>query len=327
MAPILEVRNLQTTFPSPAGPVRVLDGVDFQVEDGEILGIVGESGSGKTVTALSVTRLLPAVARISAGEVVYRGSNLLALSQRKMTHVRGEEISMIFQSPRASLNPLYRVEVTLAHVLRAHRGLRGVEARRVAIDLLADVGLPDPPRVLRQYPHQLSGGMCQRVMIAYALASNPSLLIADEPTTALDVTVQLQIIRLLSRLREEHGLTLILITHNLSVVAELCDRVIVMYLGRIVEQAPVTEIFDRPRHPYTLGLLSSRPTVHTDGVLATIPGSVPDLRERPAGCPFHPRCAYAKDLCSTEPPSLELAGAGHSVECHFWREVAMKAAV
>jgi oligopeptide/dipeptide ABC transporter ATP-binding protein len=273
------------------------------------------------MTALSVTGLLPPAAKILGGEVLFRGSNLLALSRRQMNRVRGEQISMIFQSPRGSLNPLYRVEVTLEQVLRTHRNLRGESARRVALDLLEDVGLPDPPRVMRQYPHQLSGGMCQRVMIAYALASNPNLLIADEPTTALDVTVQLQIIELLSRLRKEHGLTLILITHNLSVIAELCDRVTVMYLGKIVEEGPVLEIFDRPRHPYTVGLLASRPTVHVEGTLATIPGQVPDLRERPAGCPFHPRCSFAKDVCSEQPPVHEQIAVGHSVECHFWREV------
>jgi peptide/nickel transport system ATP-binding protein/oligopeptide transport system ATP-binding protein len=322
VAPILEVRGLKTAFPSPSGLVDVLDGVDFEVEDGEILGIVGESGSGKTMTALSVTGLLPRAARIRGGEILLRGANLLALDRKAMNRVRGEQISMIFQNPRASLNPLYRVETTLAQVLRAHRGLRGAAARSVALELLADVGLPDPPRVLRRYPHELSGGMCQRVMIALALASNPSLLIADEPTTALDVTVQLQIIQLLSRLRAEHGLTLILITHNLSVIAELCDRVVVMYLGRIVEEGPVLEIFDRPRHPYTVGLLASRPSAHMDGTLAVIPGAVPDLRERPSGCPFHPRCSYAKGICSEQEPARELTEAAHWVECHFWRKVA-----
>jgi len=322
MASILDVRGLRTAFSSPSGLVNVLDGVDFEVQDGEILGIVGESGSGKTLTALSITGLLPRTATIRGGEILYRGSNLLALDNRAMNRVRGEQISMIFQSPRASLNPLYRVETTLEQVLRTHRGLRGDAARRVAVDLLADVGLPDPPRVLRRYPHELSGGMCQRVMIAYALASNPSLLIADEPTTALDVTVQLQIIQLLSRLRAEHGLTLILITHNLSVIAELCDRVLVMYLGRIVEEGPVLEIFDRPRHPYTIGLLASRPSTHMEGTLAVIPGSVPDLRERPGGCPFHPRCSYAQEVCSADEPARELTGESHYVECHFWRKVA-----
>jgi len=322
VTPILQVRGLSTTFPSPDGPVPVLDGVDFEVADGEILGLVGESGSGKTVTALSVLQLLPPAARITGGEILFRGENLLELDRRQMNRVRGVDISMIFQNPRASLNPLYRVEKTLEQVLWTHRRLRGDEARKVSVELLVDVGLPDPRGVLRRYPHELSGGMCQRVMIAYALASNPRLLIADEPTTALDVTVQLQIIELLGRLRREHGLTLVLITHNLSVVAELCDRVGVMYLGRIVEHGPVLEIFDAPRHPYTVGLLGSRPTVHPDGELRAIPGQVPDLRHRPSGCVFHPRCPLMKPVCIEQAPLREAVGPGHEVECHFWRKVA-----
>jgi oligopeptide/dipeptide ABC transporter ATP-binding protein len=321
VAPILEIEGLTACFPSPAGGGRVLDGVEFAVEEGEVVGIVGESGSGKTMTALSVLQLLPPACHVEAGEILFRGSNLLALGGRRMNAVRGEEISMIFQSPRSSLNPLFRVERTLAQVLRTHRGLKGAEARRASIQLLSDVGLPDPERMLRRYPHELSGGMCQRVMIAFALASNPKLLIADEPTTALDVTVQLQVIELLARLQREHGLTLVLITHNLSVIAELCDRVMVMYLGRIVEQGPVTEIFDHPRHPYTIGLLGSRPTLGNDGRLTAIPGSVPDLRERPGGCPFHPRCPHAQEICAEQRPPREEASPKHWTECHFWREV------
>jgi oligopeptide/dipeptide ABC transporter ATP-binding protein len=258
---------------------------------------------------------------VDAGEILFRGNGLLALGGREMNAIRGEEISMIFQNPRSSLNPLFKVEKTLAQVLRTHRGLKGAEARRVSIELLTDVGLADPERILRRYPHELSGGMCQRVMIAFALASNPKLLIADEPTTALDVTVQLQVIELLARLRREHGLTLLLITHNLSVVAEMCDRVMVMYLGRIVEQGPVLEIFDRPRHPYTIGLLSSRPTLGGDDRLRAIPGQVPDLRERPGGCPFHTRCPYAQEICTHVRPPREEVVKGHWTECHFWREV------
>ena len=299
----------------------MLDGVEFAVEQGEILGIVGESGSGKTMTALSVLQLLPPTCHVEAGEILFRGAGLLALGGRAMNAIRGEEISMIFQNPRSSLNPLFRVEKTLAQVLRTHRGLKGAEARRVSLELLADVGLADPERMLRRYPHELSGGMCQRVMIAFALASNPKLLIADEPTTALDVTVQLQVIELLARLRREHELTLVLITHNLSVVAELCDRVMVMYLGRIVEQGPVGEIFDRPRHPYTIGLLASRPTLGGEGRLNAIPGSVPDMRERPGGCPFHTRCPHAQEICAQERPPREEVVPGHYTECHFWREV------
>ena len=258
MAPILEVQGLTASFPSNDGPAaRVLDGVDFSVEQGEILGIVGESGSGKTMTALSVLQLLPPACRVDAGQVLFRGNGLLTLGNRQMNQIRGQEISMIFQNPRSSLNPLYRVEKTLMQVLRTHRGLKGEPAKHRSLELLRDAGLSDPERIMRRYPHELSGGMAQRVMIAFALASEPKLLIADEPTTALDVTVQLQVIELLAKLRREHGLTLLLITHNLSVVAEVCDRVMVMYLGRIVEHGTVLEIFDHPRHPYTIGLLGS----------------------------------------------------------------------
>jgi oligopeptide/dipeptide ABC transporter ATP-binding protein len=322
MPPVLEVDGLVAEFHNPHGPnARVLDGVSFGVEEGEILGIVGESGSGKTITALSIMKLLPRSCRVQAGEILFRGNGLLALGDRQMNAIRGSELSMIFQNPRSSLNPLFRVEKTLAQVLRAHRGLKGAPARVASIELLNDVGLPDPERIMRRYPHELSGGMAQRVMIAFALASNPKVLIADEPTTALDVTVQLQVIELLARLREEHGLTLLLITHNLSVVAEICDRVMVMYLGRIVEHGPVLEIFDNPRHPYTIGLLGSRATVHVEGQLTAIPGQVPDLSERPSGCPFHTRCAYAQPICSEQAPPTETVTAGHSVECHRWKEV------
>lgn len=326
MAPILEVDGLTAEFTNPHGPgARVLDGVSFSVEEGEILGIVGESGSGKTMTALSIMQLLPRACRVQAGEILFRGNGLLGLGGRQMNALRGAELSMIFQNPRSSLNPLFRVEKPLAQVLRAHRGLKGAPARKASIELLTDVGLPDPERVLRRYPHELSGGMAQRVMIALALASNPKVLIADEPTTALDVTVQLQVIELLARLREEHGLTLLMITHNLSVIAEICDRVMVMYLGRIVEHGPVLEIFDHPRHPYTIGLLGSRPTVHVDGALTAIPGQVPDLRERPTGCAFHTRCPQAQEICALQVPAAEAVAAGHSVECHRWREVAAAA--
>jgi oligopeptide/dipeptide ABC transporter ATP-binding protein len=320
--PILEVQGLTASFSSHDGPAAcVLGGVDFSMQEGEILGIVGESGSGKTITALSVLQLLPPTCRIDAGEILFRGDGLLALGNREMNQIRGQEISMIFQNPRSSLNPLYRVEKTLSQVLRTHRGLKGAAARQRSIELLRDVGLSDPERILRRYPHELSGGMAQRVMIAFALASEPKLLIADEPTTALDVTVQLQVIELLARLRREHGLTLLLITHNLSVIAEVCDRVMVMYLGRIVEHGPVLEIFDNPRHPYTVGLLGSRPTVDTDGELAAIPGSVPDLRERPTGCSFHPRCPHATEVCQTTAPPRAEVGPDHWSECHHWQEV------
>ena len=324
MAPILDVRGLMTAFPSASGLVNVLDGVDFEVQDGEILGIVGESGSGKTMTALSITGLLPRTASVRGGEILYRGSNLLALDDRAMNRIRGEQISMIFQNPRASLNPLYRVETTLDQVLRTHRGLRGAAARRVAVDLLVDVGLPDPERVLRRYPHELSGGMCQRVMIALALASEPSLLIADEPTTALDVTVQLQIIQLLSApaggaradADPDHA-------------QPQRRRRALRPSGRDVPRpdrrgGPGARDL-RPRRGTRTRSGCSRPAraVHLDGTLAVIPGSVPDLRDRPPGCPFHPRCSYAQErLLEGRARPRARAAPAHFVECHFWREVA-----
>jgi oligopeptide/dipeptide ABC transporter ATP-binding protein len=243
-----------------------------------------------------------------------------------MRSVRGEEISMIFQNPRSSLNPVFRVGKTLREVLRVHEGLRGDAAERRAIALLTDVGLSAPESVLRRFPHQLSGGMAQRVMIALALASSPRLLIADEPTTALDVTIQQQIIALLARLRAEHNLAQVLITHNMGVVAELCDRVAVMYAGTVVEEGPVLPIFDEPRHPYTRALLAAR--ARTDDVIGevqsipSIPGQAPDPRNRPAGCPFHPRCAFARDICKEVVPVVEPAGDRHHVACHRWREFA-----
>jgi oligopeptide/dipeptide ABC transporter ATP-binding protein len=228
---------------------------------------------------------------------------------------------MIFQNPRGSLNPVFRVGDVLRAVLRTHRNLKGRAADDAAVELLARVGLPHPRSILRRYPHELSGGMCQRVMIALALACAPDLLIADEPTTALDVTIQLQIISLLAGLRDDLGLTQIMITHNLGVIAELCDRVVVMYAGKVVEEAEVQTIFAAPRHPYTVGLNASRPRTHEGEDLVSIPGNVPDLRNPPAGCPFHPRCSYARDVCREVEPPLETIAPGHRVACHFWQEV------
>jgi oligopeptide/dipeptide ABC transporter ATP-binding protein len=319
---LLEVQDLRVTFFTPAGPVNVLEGVNLAISPGEILGIVGESGSGKSVTALSIMRLLRRPGQITGGRVLYQNTDLLALPPDRMRTIRGEEISMIFQNPRSSLNPVFRVGKVLREVLRVHENLRGDAADRRAGALLADVGLPDPAAILARYPHQLSGGMAQRVMIALALASAPRLLIADEPTTALDVTIQYQIITLLSRLRAEHNLAQIVITHNLGVVAELCDRVAVMYAGTIVEEGPTVTIFDEPRHPYTRGLLAARARTETTGALASIPGQVPDLRNRPTGCPFYPRCAHAKEICVETVPTLEGAGDRHRVACHRWREIA-----
>ena len=306
----------------PHHTVLVLDGIDLRVNEGEILGLVGESGSGKSVTALAIAGLMRPPGVVAGGEVWFAGQNLLELDSRDMRAIRGDRISMIFQNPRASLNPVLTIGKVLREVLRVHGDLRGSRASVRAMELLSDVGLSDPAAILRRYPHQLSGGMAQRVMIALALASSPDLLLADEPTTALDVTIQYQIIRLLSGLRTDRNLTQIVISHNLGVIAELCDRVAVMYAGSIVEEATVEQIFDESRHPYTRGLLAARARTESTGELESIPGQVPDLRFRPSGCPFHPRCGFAKDVCRIALPSSESVAPGHSVACHRWRELA-----
>ena len=319
---LLRVEDLRVAFDAPSGRVDVLVGVGLTVADGEILGIVGESGSGKTVTALSVLQLLRRPGRVVGGRALFRGVDLLTLDARAMRAIRGDMISMIFQNPRSSLNPVFTVGKVLREVLRVHSGLGGSQAASRAMALLDDVGIPDPESILRRYPHQLSGGMAQRVMVALALASSPHLLLADEPTTALDVTIQHQIITLLARLRAERGLAQVIITHNLGVIAELCDRVAVMYAGMIVEEAPVEAIFDEPCHPYTQGLLAARARADRAADLASIPGQVPDLRRRPSGCPFHPRCTHARDVCAEVRPPLEEAGSRHRVACHRWKELA-----
>lgn len=318
---LLQVSGLKTYFATRGGWVRVLDDLDLTAPTGLVTGVVGESGCGKSVTMLSVMRLLKPPGRVMGGEVMFQGRDLAGLSERDMRRVRGKEISMIFQNPRGSLNPVFSVGHVLEHVLKTHRGLKGKAVTATSIEILDQVGLPNPRAVLRRYPHELSGGMCQRVMIALALACQPALLIADEPTTALDVTIQLQIIALLADFRSRIGLTLIVITHNLGVVAELCDRVIVMYAGRVVEEAGAVDIFTMPRHPYTVGLNKARPRGHIGQALVSIPGTVPDLRDPPTGCRFHPRCPYAREICSQVEPALESIGEGRRVACHFWQEV------
>jgi oligopeptide/dipeptide ABC transporter ATP-binding protein len=315
---LLEVSGLRTWFETPRGTVKVLDGLDLAVEPGSILGLVGESGSGKSVTALSILGLVRPPGRVVGGEVRFQGRNLRALSERELRRVRGKEISMIFQDPRGFLDPVARVGSILTQIIRTHEPLGRREAKERALELARAVGLASPERVLRAYPHELSGGMAQRAMIALALACSPKLLIADEPTTALDVTIQIQIVRLLADLRERFGLTIVLITHNLSLVAEVCDQIAVMYAGEIVELGPAEEIFERPRHPYTVGLLNARPTIAGgDGQLADIPGRVPDLLEPPPGCRFQPRCFLAQTICRQQAPELRPLGAGRSSRCHF----------
>jgi peptide/nickel transport system ATP-binding protein len=318
---LLEIEDLHTCFETRNGTVHVLRGLSLTVPSGQAVGIVGESGSGKTVTALSVLRLIRPPGRIVSGRILFQGTDLLTLSEAQMEQVRGRQIAMIFQQPRESLNPVLSIETQLRMVLRQHSGLDGQAALARARELLRQVELPDANRILRSYPHELSGGMCQRVMIALCLACRPRLLIADEATTALDVTVQLQILRLLRQLRAELGLTLIVITHNLGVVAELCQWVAVMYAGELVEFAPAGQLFRAPRHPYAARLLACRPAFDATADLPVIPGAVPDLLTRPSGCPFHPRCHRAQPRCQQEHPGLEERSPGHRVRCFFPEEV------
>ena len=317
---LLSVRDLATHFFTVDGVTRAVDGVSFDVRPGETLGIVGESGCGKSVTALSIMRLLPPrLARTIRGSVTFAGEELLALEEAAMRRVRGNRIAMIFQEPMTSLNPVLTIGDQIAEAVRIHRGASPEDARARAIEMLRLVRIPDAERRLADYPHQFSGGMRQRVMIATALACDPKLLIADEPTTALDVTIQAQILDLMLELKERTGAAVILITHNLGIVAETCARVVVMYAGRKIEEAPVLELFDRPAHPYTRGLMASIPRFRAatrKSRLAEIPGIVPSLREPIVGCAFAPRCGYAVARCRTEAPALRQVGAGHVVACH-----------
>src|SRR6266480_3188414 len=302
MSHLLEVNNLQTHFPTRAGLVRAVDGVSFYLDRGELLGLVGESGCGKSITALSIMRLIAPPGKIVGGEISFDGKNLLKLSDREMRAIRGDDIAMIFQDPMTSLNPVYTVGEQIAEALRLHRKLSRKAARAAAIEAMREVSIPDPARRIDDYPHQLSGGMRQRVMIAMALACDPKLLIADEPTTALDVTIQAQILELLDGLRRSRELAVLLITHDLGVVADVADRVAVMYTGRIVEESSVDELFARPRHPYTEGLLRSVPKLTAEHVakaerLQTIEGTVPKPTKLPDGCHFEPRCAYRMPRC------------------------------
>ena len=320
MSHLLEVKNLHTHFPTRAGLVRAVEGVSFYLDRGELLGLVGESGCGKSITALSVMRLIAAPGEIVAGEIKFDGKDVLALSEAAMRQIRGDDIAMIFQDPMTSLNPVYTVGEQIAEALRLHRDLSRKEARVAAVEAMREVSIPDPARRLNDYPHQLSGGMRQRVMIAMALACDPKLLIADEPTTALDVTIQAQILELLDNLRKTRELAVLLITHDLGVVAEVADRVAVMYTGRIVEEAPVAELFARPKHPYTEGLLRSVPKLTADDVtkkrrLETIEGVVPSPTDLPPGCHFAPRCPYRMPRCTSEEIPLYALDGGVEVRC------------
>jgi peptide/nickel transport system ATP-binding protein len=320
---ILEIRNLRTYFFTEEGVVKAVDGVDINLKQGETLGIVGESGSGKSVTSLSVMRLIDHPGRVVEGEIWFGGQNLLDLPESEMVHIRGNRISMIFQQPQSSLNPVFKIGDQIAEVLDIHRSLGKEEGRERAISLLRLVGIPEPERRAEQYPHEMSGGMAQRVMIAMALACLPELLIADEPTTALDVTIQAQILDLMRELREKMEVSIVLITHDLGVVAEMADRVNVMYAGRIQEEAPVRDLFATPLHPYTVGLLGSIPVLgEVKDELAVIPGSPAQPINLPPGCRFASRClarvANNLQICTEEEPDLFPAGEARTVRCWLY---------
>ena len=327
---LLEVENLQTHFRTPDGVIRAVDGISFAVEAGETVAIVGESGCGKSVTANSILRLVPQPPGRIAGAIRFEGRDLLKLSERAMREVRGNDISMVFQEPMTSLNPVLTIGRQIAEPLRLHQGLPRKQVEERVVEMLGLVGIAEPRRRAREYPHQLSGGMRQRVMIAMALACHPKLLIADEPTTALDVTIQAQILGLMADLKSRVGAAIILITHDLGVVAEIAKRVMVMYAGRKVEEAPVAELFRSPRHPYTQGLLNAVPKLGSSlgargTKLAEISGVVPSLKERIAGCVFASRCAFARELCRRVAPVLEEKAPGHFAACHFAAKVTVAA--
>lgn len=315
--PLLEIKNLSVEFGSPEQPLKAVEGLDLVVDAGEVVGIVGESGSGKSVSSLALMGLIDAPGRVRADRLSFDGRDLKAMSEKERRAMLGKDIAMIFQDPQTSLNPCFTVEYQLIETLAIHEGGSRRALRRRALELLRQVEIPDPERRLTAYPHQLSGGMSQRVMIAMAIACNPRLLIADEPTTALDVTVQAQVLALLLRLQRERNMALVLITHDLGVVAETAHRVVVMYAGQEMESAPVPEVFEHPRHPYTAALLSALPERNVGASrITTIPGVVPGLQDRPRGCLLSPRCAHADVRCRTERPGFVDLGRARLVRCH-----------
>ena len=312
----LEVSDLRVQIDGHHGAVRPIDGVSLEIAPGEAVGLVGESGSGKSMTLKSILGLLPAEAKVTSGKVVFNGTDLTQLSRARLNKVRGRRIAMIFQEPMSALNPVMRVGSQIAEGPRVHLGMSRAQSVQRAMDLMRRVGIPDPERRFRAFPHEFSGGMRQRVMIAMALSCDPELILCDEPTTALDVTIQDQILRLLAQLCQESGTSLMFVTHDLPVVAQVCHKVAVMYAGRIVERGTVSQVFSRPMHPYTLGLLRSAPDVDRPGQsLVPIPGSPPSLIAPPSGCRFHPRCKFAEEDCKVSEPPLRLLDAGRATAC------------
>ncbi|GEN89624.1 ABC transporter ATP-binding protein [Oceanobacillus sp. FSL W8-0428] len=319
---ILEIKNLQTSFFTKDLEVKAVDGVSFSIPKGKVLGVVGESGSGKSITSLSILRLIEEPGKVKGGEILFKGENLLDKSEAQMRKIRGNEISMIFQEPMTSLNPTFTVGQQIGESFRIHQGLSKKEAKKKSVDMLKLVGIPSPEKRVDQYPFELSGGMRQRVMIAIALACNPDLLIADEPTTALDVTIQAQILDLMKELQEKLDMGILLITHDLGVVAETCDYVAVMYCGKVVEFTDKKTLFTEPKHPYTVGLMESIPQYDQDieGDLAVIKGSVPSPADMPKGCRFAPRCPFATDLCRNKLPDLETDEDGNQIRCWIYSD-------
>lgn len=322
---ILEIKGLKTQFFTESGVVRAVDGIDIHVKRGEVLGIVGESGCGKSVTSLSIMRLVGQPGKIVEGQIVFDNEDLLQLPESRMVKIRGNRISMIFQQPQSCLNPVFKVGDQLSEVLFIHQDLGKEAGQKRAVELLSMVGIPEPESRVNAFPHEMSGGMAQRVMIAMALACVPELLIADEPTTALDVTIQAQILDLMRNLRSKMETSIILITHDLGVVAEMCDRVVVMYAGRIVEEAPIVDLFESPKHPYTAALIGSTPVLgQAEKELVTIPGSVPNLIELPEGCKFAPRCLprveNELEICTEEEPEIKAIAPNRKVRCWLYEE-------
>ncbi len=322
---ILEVKSLKTQFFTESGVVRAVDGIDFHVKRGEVLGIVGESGCGKSVTSLSIMRLVGQPGKIVEGQIIFDNEDLLQMPESRMVKIRGNRISMIFQQPQSCLNPVFKVGAQLSEVLFIHQDLGKEAGEKRAVELLGMVGIPEPESRVNSFPHEMSGGMAQRVMIAMALACVPELLIADEPTTALDVTIQAQILDLMRNLRSKMETSIILITHDLGVVAEMCDRVVVMYAGRIVEESPIIELFKSPKHPYSAALIGSTPVLgQAEKELVTIPGSVPNLISLPEGCKFAPRCLPRVEnnleICTQEEPELKVIAPERKVRCWLYEE-------
>jgi peptide/nickel transport system ATP-binding protein len=322
--PLLKIEGLKTYFFTEAGIVKAVDGISLDVRKGETLGLVGESGSGKTVTALSVLRIVPKPGKLVEGKIEFKGENLLAKSEKEMQSIRGTELAIIFQDPSSSLNPIYNVETQLRDVLTAHKSISKEDCHDKIIELMNLVGIPEAETRMREFPHQFSGGMKQRVAIARALALQPTLLFADEPTTALDVTIQAQVLDLLEDLKKKLGMSLVMITHDMGIIAKMTTRVVVMYAGNVCEIAKTEDLYDHPRHPYTALLLSVVPRLDRKKTLSTIPGNIPNLIEPPSGCRFHPRCAYATGKCAEAPPMLEEVAPEHFVACFEWKNITLK---